>query len=367
MDASYSDFLEAPGSPSSLFVELFGSDYYSTPPQPSSSSTMPSQNSSFSLPAGPTTTNQTAAAVVPATGPAAAAQVPLQVRGSAGYRHALQRIARRAAVSRVHAMIPAEREQFTEEQVREATDKFSKVREANNKSAKRARFKKMATTVALADETLRLNGEVARLRAIIARHTLGGAASSSMPRGSLNLGMGSLLGPMSYSPDFGLGLNGMTNTLGGPTMPNPYALSAMSSSLSLPAADNNADDNNPPLPPCPTDHLVVDRGLVQDARDCRKQLIDALLTDKIRPLEFGCHEEIEGIIVRGREIRRLLGVADEQWDRWVPPVEGAPSTNGGRRRRREREDDGGEDGSDDEYVDGGKKGKGKGKKRARKA
>jgi hypothetical protein len=52
--------------------------------------------------------------------------------------------------------------------------------------------------------------------------------------------------------------------------------------LGLSAADTIDD-----ISPCPSDHPVVDQALVQDARDCRKQLIDALLTGKIRPLEYG--------------------------------------------------------------------------------
>ncbi|OIW28332.1 hypothetical protein CONLIGDRAFT_373372 [Coniochaeta ligniaria NRRL 30616] len=59
---------------------------------------------------------------------------------------------------------PEQAHMITQTQVTLASAKFDKVREANNKSAKRGRYKRMATTVALADEILRQKAEMKTLR-----------------------------------------------------------------------------------------------------------------------------------------------------------------------------------------------------------
>ena len=79
----------------------------------------------------------------------------------------------------------------------------------------------------------------------------------------------------------------------------------------------------------------------------------AVRGDRLRELGFGCHEEIDAVVQRGRQIRQMLGQRDDDWDKWVA----APAPLGRRKRAVTVDED--EDGEDD--------GEGGGKKKAKKA
>lgn len=266
-------------------------------------------------------------------------------------------------------------------QVHLASQKFDKVREANNKSAKRGRYKRMATTVALADEIMRQEAETKRLREenVSLNHKLAhgvvdgtqhtafdqhnpyttGGTASYVDEASQSFTSSY---ESSHSNALGIILPSMSDLFGSPDQPGPStATSSQSNSFNLslsttttdttadtsvvtsavtspqpaettqeqdsrsPDSDHDADADGKP----DEDTLELDPQFLREAQDMRRQLIDAVKGGKIHELGFGCHEEIEAVILRGRRIRESLGQSDDDWDRWTLPI----ATTLGRRKR----------------------------------
>lgn len=258
-----------------------------------------------------------------------------------------------------------------------AKAKFDKVRAANNRSAKRGRFRRMAITVGLADEVMRQKAEVARLEqhnekmqselervevlvpgltttneAVQAQQSTGlqqhGDGYGTMTTSSFFDQQSSndchATGSASYEPGsnaLNIMLPPLTDLFGSPLSQQPKTGEASSSqanpstatqttaaqsfALALPTSSSPAAQQpSAPAPAIPP----LDRSFLREAHDMRLQLIDAVRGNKLRALEFSCHEEIDAVVQRGRSIRALLGMADDDWDKWVA----APTTAGRRKR-----------------------------------
>lgn len=273
---------------------------------------------------------------------------------------------------------PQQAQIIQQTQVHLASAKFDKVREANNKSAKRGRYKRMATTVALADEIMRqkaemkhleeendkLSDKLVRVESVMpgitnATEVIGGPQPTNMQQPAHGHGGFASSATSSFfdeasqtfkssasnnyessqSNALGITLPTMTDVFGSPIQhPNASAMSQSNSfNLTLPSNsgtstvpsvkvdDTNQDDpeDNPDEP-----DLSLDRQFLREAHDMRLQLIDAVKGDKLHELGFGCHDEIDAVIQRGRRIRASLGMPDDDYDRWIPPV-----SNAGRRKR----------------------------------
>ncbi|KAH8911505.1 hypothetical protein BR93DRAFT_965291 [Coniochaeta sp. PMI_546] len=273
---------------------------------------------------------------------------------------------------------PQQAQIIQQTQVHLASAKFDKVREANNKSAKRGRYKRMATTVALADEIMRqkaemkhleeendkLSDKLVRVESVMpgitnATEVIGGPQPTNMQQPAHGHGGFASSATSSFfdeasqtfkssasnnyessqSNALGITLPTMTDVFGSPIQhPNASAMTQSNSfNLTLPSTsgtstvptvkvdDTNQDDpeDNPDEP-----DLSLDRQFLREAHDMRLQLIDAVKGDKLHELGFGCHDEIDAVIQRGRRIRASLGMPDDDYDRWIPPV-----SNAGRRKR----------------------------------
>ncbi|KAB5577907.1 hypothetical protein GE09DRAFT_1260800 [Coniochaeta sp. 2T2.1] len=364
-----------------------------------------------------------------------------------------------------------------------ASAKFNKVREANNKSAKRGRYKRMAATVSLADEVMRQKFELKKLReekierveSVMpditnieeVHHGLpsvdppqnnppqlvplyrqaydAGLNSSFFNDGNQTGGSSSFFnagnqtgatssffndatqqydsgtqhfndgtqnfntGTQQYnnandqfipsdcnysSHDNALGIMqpNMSNLFGSPFNPNQSfdnfntnnnyidpTSNAFNNTLTFsPAAAGPSNlPNHSPQPdesasntgagahiPIPDNiNLSLHSSFMREAQEMRLQLIEAVRAGKLHALGFGCHEEIDAVVQRGRKIREMLGMSDPDWDGWKPSAQ--PSGSGRRKRTNAEVDvDEDEDGEEEGYVG---KGKGVARKRGRKS
>ncbi|KAB5535380.1 hypothetical protein GE09DRAFT_1227363 [Coniochaeta sp. 2T2.1] len=364
-----------------------------------------------------------------------------------------------------------------------ASAKFNKVREANNKSAKRGRYKRMAATVSLADEVMRQKFELKKLRE--EKNELAekiGRVESVMPGitniEEVNHGLPSIDPPQNNPPqlvplyrqacDAGLSSSffndgnqsdasssffnagnqtGATssffndgnqqydsgtqhfndgaqqyNTASDLFIPSDYNYSSHDNPLGImqpnmsdlfgspfnsdqsfqpfdannnyinptsdactnslifpPAAGGSGPSNLPNSSPQPDEsasntgagayipipdnvNLSLHSSFMREAQEMRLQLIDAVRAGKMHALGFGCHEEIDAVVQRGRKIREMLGLSDPDWDGWKPSAQ--PSGSGRRKRTNAEVDVDDDDDGEDEYVG---KGKGVARKRGRKS
>jgi hypothetical protein len=262
---------------------------------------------------------------------------------------------------------PEQAQILQQTQVQLASAKFDKVREANNKSAKRGRYKRMATTVVLADEIMRQKAEIKRLG--VEKDTLNhklervesvmpgltnatevahgsqltdfnqhghhatNTTSSFFDKASQSFkSSGSPEYESSHSNALGITLPTMSDLFGSPIQQPQPSETAQSNAfgLTLPSTSDmctgpseqpvedthqdNSEDNSD------TSDLSLSRQSLREAHEMRLQLIDAVKGGKLHELGFGCHEEIDAIIQRGRRIRESLDMPDDDWDRWTPPA-----------------------------------------------
>ncbi|KAJ9139243.1 hypothetical protein NKR19_g7547 [Coniochaeta hoffmannii] len=304
-------------------------------------------------------------------------------------RPTFQRIMRQATdPNHLPPNITPEQAQFIQQaQIHAAKAKFDRVRDANNKSAKRGRYKRMATTVALADEILRQRAEMSRFedeaqelsdrmeRVEAVMPGITGLREVVHGEDSPFFGGGRGGGESSEEQNQGYGDQTEVVVVGvlGITLPQPSMAeedeerdlfgSPVRQQQNVPAP-RNGEDGGPaqsnafelalPSSEGPTtEELALDRAFLKEAHEMRLQLIDAVRGDRLHELGFGCHDEIDAVVQRGRQIRQMLGQRDDDWDKWVA----APAPLGRRKRALTVDED--EDGEDD--GDGG------GRKRAKKA
>jgi hypothetical protein len=181
----------------------------------------------------------------------------------------------------------------------------------NNMSAKRGRYKRMAITIAIADEVLRLRIEVQRAHEELYRERV---ANGRLVKQLETAGVH--VPPLNPSPT-SAGTVGRCNAdhdmlnLSHAMQQELYGASTGYNEKLHSIGRVYGPDVNGKYH-LPSDHLALDEVWAAKAEETRRELIEDLKTDKIALLEGGCAEQMISVITRGDEIRALQAKAGDE-------------------------------------------------------